>query len=70
MHRVQAIQHAALVGGFFVKYIDIRANHLRCAELRQILADVGLRLREHLLQRLVGIDDVVFGIGDHDVGGH
>ena len=45
--------------------VPITVRALNCGSC---LADVRFGLREHLLQRLVGIDDVVVGIGHHHVG--
>ena len=66
---LQAIQHAALMAGVLVEHVDIAAKNGLGVEARQIIADIALRFGEHVLQGMVGIDDVVAGIGHHDVGG-
>jgi len=66
---LQTVQQATLMGRILVEDVDVGAQHRGRLEARQILADVGFRLAQHLLQGVIQVHDVVVRIGHHHVGG-
>src|SRR5581483_9037620 len=66
----ELVEQPALVGRVLVEHVDVGAQHLGGGEARQVLADVGFGLGQHLPDGIVEVDDVVIAVGDHDVGRH
>ncbi len=69
MRVLQRGQQLGLVLGALVEYVDVASQQVVRIEAGQLAAQVVLRGRQHARQRLVDVDDVALGVGDHHVGG-
>jgi hypothetical protein len=66
---VEAGEQPRLVLRVPVEVVDAGAREFFRVEAGQLLADVILGRAEHVLHRLVHVDDAPVGVGHHDVGG-
>ena len=56
------------MAGVFVEGVNIRPHQSLGIKLLQLGAQIVFRFSHHLDHRLIHIDNVVIGIGHHDIG--